>query len=268
MKYLKTSIVGILAAVMLSGCIVSLHPLYTEEDIIFEPDLVGQWTEGEGGGEVLEFQKIWDKRYKLVYTDSDGKENRFLAVLLKVKDQMFLDWRPLAPNEDLRPVPLEVDLKSLTEEELNEYMRPLNREEDLNCVTDFYKDHLLPVHTFYHVKQITPVLQLRTLDGNVFRILMDENPKEISYEKVFTSVLYAVGNEKYAMTSQPKELQEFLIKHLNTQVKNGSSTVGAFEDFADLKRVSAKGNTETEEKKLNTEANASGDSQADSAVPE
>jgi hypothetical protein len=270
MKCLKTSLIGIIVALILSGCIVSLHPLYTEEDIIFEPDLVGQWGDVEGGGEVLEFQKIWNKQYKLVYTDGDGKENRFLAVLLKVKNQMFLDWRPLAPREDLRPVPLEVDLKSLTEEELNQYRRPLDREENLNCVTDFYKDHLLPVHTFYHIKQITPTLKLRALNGDVFRRLMQENPEEIRYEEVFTSGRDAASDRKYAMTSQPKELQKFLFKHLNTQIKSasGNELENAFEDFATLKRISTENATETEEKALNTDADASSDSQSGSAVPE
>ena len=265
MKYIKTSLVGILVALMLSGCIVSLHPLYTEEDIIFEPDLIGQWSEGEGKG-TWEFQKVWDNKYKLVHTDKEGKEGRFLAILLKVKDQIFLDLQPLHRDDDLRPLAPEEDLKAMTEEQFDEYTEPLNREEVLNS---FYKEHLLPVHTFYHIKQITPVLQLRTLNPRVFRGLMDENPKKIHYENVSKRPGDNMEKTYYVLTSQPKELQEFLIKHLNTQVidEDNKTPEGAFVDFADFKRVSAKGNTETEEKKLNTDANASGDSQTSSVVP-
>ena len=47
---------------LLSGCIVrSLHPLYTDENVIFEEGLVGQWME-EGSKEVWEsgaLQTFW-----------------------------------------------------------------------------------------------------------------------------------------------------------------------------------------------------------------
>ena len=275
MKYLKTSLVGMLAALMLSGCIVSLHPLYTKKDIIFEPDLIGQWSykgEGERKG-TWEFQKLWDNKYKLVHTDEDGKEGRFLAILLKVKDQMFLDLQPLHRDDDLRPLGPEEDLKAMPREEVREYAQPLNREEVLNS---FYKQHLLPVHTFYHVKQITPVLQFRTLNPTVFQGLMDESPKEIHYENVSTRPLHNMAETYYVMTSQPKELQEFLFKHLDTRVnvqtglpnKPSKRSEGAFTDFSEMHRIFPEGATKTKEKELNTDADASSNSQSDSTVPQ
>ncbi|MCI5125623.1 MAG: hypothetical protein D3925_14400 [Candidatus Electrothrix sp. AR5] len=269
MKYLKTSIIGFFVAIMLSGCIVSLHPLYTKKDIIFEPDLVGQWTEGEGKGK-WEFQKIWNKRYKLVHTDKDGEEGRFLAVLLKVKGHMFLDLRPLAPKEDLRPLSPEEDTLTMNLEELREYMQPLDLEEDLK-LNSLYKWHLLPAHTFYHVKQITPALQFRALNPTGFMALLDKNPEEIRYEEVSMNDLGVMDSEiMYALTAQPKELQEFLVKHLNTKVtgKFDNKPEGVFTDFRNMHRISAEDDTETEKNKLNTDSNTSGNSQSDSAVPE
>ena len=275
MKYLKTSLIGIIVALMLSGCIVSLHPLYTKKDIIFEPDLIGQWSyKGEGDRKgTWEFQKLWNNRYKLVHTDKDGKEGRFLAILLKVKDQMFLDLQPLHRNADLRPLGPEEDLKAMTREELREYAQPLNREEVLNS---FYEGHLLFAHTFYHVKQITPVLQFRGLDPRVFQRLMDESPKEIHYEDVSTRPRDKAAKTYYVMTSQPKELQEFLVKHLDTRVnvqtglpnKPSKRSEGAFTDFSEMHRISPEGATKTKEKELNTDADASSNSQSDSTVPQ
>ena len=42
---------------LLSGCIVrSLHPLYTDENVIFDTRLIGQWAE-EGSKEIWEFSQ-------------------------------------------------------------------------------------------------------------------------------------------------------------------------------------------------------------------
>ena len=227
MKYLKTSLVGIFVAVMLSGCVFSLHPLYTEKDVIYSSDLVGQWSEVEGEGK-WQFQKDYDMyQYEVVHTDKDGKEGHFYAVLLKVGDHIFLDMQPEDPERFLD------DFK----------------------VNNDYAYLLLPVHTFYHVKQITPVLQLRALDVGWLDEFLRENPKAVRHERT-DKRLYRLN---ILLTAEPKELQEFLIKHFNTE--------DAFEDFMKLKRVSAKGNTETEKKELNTDANASGDSSSDNALP-
>ena len=36
-----------LLAVLLGGCVPSLHPLYTEKEIVFEEKLLGVWTQSE-----------------------------------------------------------------------------------------------------------------------------------------------------------------------------------------------------------------------------
>ena len=36
-----------LLAVFLGGCVLSLHPLYTEKDLIFEEKLLGTWAKND-----------------------------------------------------------------------------------------------------------------------------------------------------------------------------------------------------------------------------
>jgi len=46
MKYITTVlIIGI--ALVASACVPSLHPLYTDKDLIFEPALLGEWVEAK-----------------------------------------------------------------------------------------------------------------------------------------------------------------------------------------------------------------------------
>ena len=75
---------------LLSGCIVqSLHPLYTDEDVIFDTRLIGQWSE-EGSKEIWEFSRLDKKRYRcVVYVDEDEK-GMLEAHLLTISGKMFL----------------------------------------------------------------------------------------------------------------------------------------------------------------------------------
>jgi len=158
---------------MLAGCIPSVHPLYTDDDLIYDPSLIGQWADKDGK-EAWTFKKSADKEYKLVYVDEKGKKGEFVVHLLKVGNRKFLDLYPADP--------------------------------DLNQ-NDFYKCHLLPVHTFIRVQQIEPTLQMAMLKPDWIKKILRKNPGAIHHETVDDSIL---------LTAQPKEMQAFLIKHDNT----------------------------------------------------
>ena len=142
---------GLLALV--SGCLPSLHPLYTDKDLIFMPGLVGQWAE-EDSKETWHFEKAGDNKYELTHTNGNGRKGEFEVHLLKVDGYMFLDLFP----------------------------KTSERKEN-----EFYTGHFLPTHTFLHVRQIEPTLQMRFLDAQWF--------------------------EKRVLTDRPKAMQEFFIKH-------------------------------------------------------
>ena len=99
----------------MTGCIPSVHPLYTEQDLIFDRLLVGVW-DGEDGKETWTFTRSGENAYTLRFVDGKGKAGQFSVHLLKVGDRRFLDLCPADPD------------------------LPQN---------DFYKFHLLPVHSFF-----------------------------------------------------------------------------------------------------------------------
>jgi hypothetical protein len=181
---------GLALLSMLSGCIPSLHPLYTEKDLIFEPALLGHWAEAEPK-DMWHFEKTGEKRYRLTHTDRDGKTGRFEARLLRIRNEMFLDLFPEKPK--------------LVE-------------------SDFLKQHFLPTHAFIHVRQITPVLQMRILQLEWLRAILKEDPSAIRHEEL-------VRADRIVLTAPPLELQEFLLKHL--------SRAGAFDDLGAMRRVPA-----------------------------
>ena len=167
-KFIQTAALGFLF--ILSGCIPSVHPLYTEQDLVFDSALVGEWS-GKEGKETWTFTKGAERDYKVTYMDEKGKKGEFVVHLLKVAESRFLDFYPVDP-----------DLKE----------------------NDFYQIHLFPVHTFTRVQPIGSTLQMAMLNPDWLKKFLQENPAAVRHEKVDGSVL---------LTAQPKELQEFLMKH-------------------------------------------------------
>ncbi len=165
--------IGALLLILMAGCVRSLHPVYTDQDVIFDEKLVGCWSE-ENSEESWEFSKQNEKNYQLVYTVG-GQSGTFDVHLFKIEGELFLDLFPKPPE------------------------LPLN---------DFFKSHLFPVHTFAHIKQIEPTLQMRFPDPDWIQKLVTERPKEIRYEKI---------DRELVVTASTKEMQAFWLKHLDTE---------------------------------------------------
>jgi hypothetical protein len=83
---------GLIITVM-SGCITSLNPLYTDKDIIFKKELIGTWQDSKTN-ESWTFEKWEENGYKLVHKE-EGEQATFRAVLVKIGDYMFLDLYPM-----------------------------------------------------------------------------------------------------------------------------------------------------------------------------
>jgi hypothetical protein len=115
---------------LLSGCIPSLNPIYTEKDIIFNEKVVGIWSSGEST-ETWDLQRRDEKSYQLTYTDREGKRAQFVAHLAMVEGTRFFDIFP-EPGEAVKP--------------------------------GFYRIHQVPIHTIYLVKEVGEKVVLSAID--------------------------------------------------------------------------------------------------------
>ena len=86
---------------------------------------------------------------------------------------------------------------------------------------DFYKEHFLPTHTFALVSQTAPTVQISFLEPEWLRKFLVKKPTALRHAKMEDEIL---------LTASPKELQKFLLDHLNTE--------GAFAKPISLKRKS------------------------------
>lgn len=173
---MKRILVIISAVCFIVGCIPSLHPLYTEKDLIFEKSLVGTWAD-ENPENTWTFSQSGEKEYKLIYAE-DGKPGEFVAHLLKIKDKMFIDLYPAEP--------------------------------ELKTDNGFYKAHLIPAHTFMLVKQIEPTLQMAFLNPDTLKKIIEKDPKAVKHEKL------GKDDDRDIFTASPNELQEFILKNIDT----------------------------------------------------
>jgi len=176
--YMKTRIWIILTslAVMLSGCIPSVNPFYTEKDLVFEPRLVGEWQEKDTTGqpEVWKFAKEGANHYKLLITDKEGKQGEFEAHLFRLKQEQFLDLKPsechFATNQ--------ADLVAI-------------------C--------MIPGHLLVRVSQFEPDLKLAFIDSDWLEKYLTNNPSALAYHREDKSGI---------LTAQTADLQRFVLQHL------------------------------------------------------
>ncbi|MEN6333091.1 MAG: hypothetical protein ABFE01_02460 [Phycisphaerales bacterium] len=184
-----------LGAILLAGCapIVSLHPLFTKENIVFEEKLVGTWVKDVNNPEVIwKFSRLdesaakgllepWKdvitKFYGLDITDQDGRKGSFAACLVKLGDRMFLDVfadRFPSGEQDVEKAPL--------------------------AYNAFF---FVPVHTFIRVDSIGDQLAIHVTDDDRFKELIQAVPTPVKHEIV---------DDRPVLTASTNELQEFVTK--------------------------------------------------------
>jgi len=209
------------AAVLLAGCITSLHPFYTEENLIFDPSLLGTWVviDPETGREEAEDGMTWtftqsgEKGYDLIVTEKEFVLGELLGPLM---DQFVetitsaLTGKQGAPSQ-----PPDASGKKSEPGEPAEFEARLFRIEKsvfMDIIPSgkaaikntFYLMHTVPVHTLWRVSIKKREVRLEMLDSKWFE-------KMIEQKKV--TVGYAVSDDRYVLTASTEELQKFLLQY-------------------------------------------------------
>ena len=182
------------ALLIAAGCVPSLHPIYTADDVVFDEALLGTWADPDSD-ETWAFSRseTKDNAYRLVYTEEDGS-GAFLTHLVKIGDELFLDLFPEEPTLE---------------------------------ANDFYKAHLMLAHTFLHVRQIKPKLQLAYLDPEWVEEHLSQHPTALKHE-----IVALPKDQRIVFTASTDDLQAFHVKHLKTD--------GAYDDASEpMHRVDA-----------------------------
>ncbi|MEM7102709.1 MAG: hypothetical protein AAF502_06190 [Bacteroidota bacterium] len=192
---------SVLVILILQGCIPSLHPLYTKNDLVSYDKVLGQWGNSDEG-EIWTFEMLADKdidfaaeaidlpdmskAYYLSIESNSGK-NDFVVHFVKLKDNVFADFFPVKGSSEK---------------------------------SDFFNLHMISAHTFAHASFNEGNLSLHMMDQDELKKAIRENRVRIRHEKT---------SQGYILTASTKELQQFVTKYADHE--------GAFESELNLERM-------------------------------
>jgi hypothetical protein len=146
MKRIACSLLAATAALLLGCVVTSVHPFYTEKDLVFEPALVDDWIKEvkDGPDEVWKFEKSPTEGYRLTLIE-ERQATVLETHLFKLQGQLFLD---IASME-----------------------------------RDY---HVIPPHYLLKVSHITPTLRMSELNHDWLKGLVKTNPSVIRHHLVRT----------------------------------------------------------------------------------
>lgn len=121
----------LLAAVCLTACVTSLHPLYTNAELVEEPALVGLWAD-TSSKETWSVSAAKDRSYRAVVFDGE-KTAAYVVHLVRLGDSLFLDVYP--------------DKSALSG-------------------LDAYGSNFLPAHSFFRVLEVKPRLKIAAISDD------------------------------------------------------------------------------------------------------
>ncbi len=182
----------ILATVLLAGCVHSLYPLFTDEESIFEPKLVGSWPQNPE--ETWTFTRSGDNTYlvhipqkvfnpDLFSPGVPGDTGVFEGRLGRLGNELFLD---LFPSEG----------KSST---LSLYRGVKN---------DFYNWHFIPTHSIMRVRFVNDSLHLAILDNTWLKKMIDDKRVSIPHGRI---------KDEIFLTASTKELQSLVAEYASNE---------------------------------------------------
>jgi hypothetical protein len=190
---MKTRIILLLclAIFILQGCLVkSLHPFYTEKDIIYKKELLGQWTDKDSATwEIRQHMRttgilkpqVPDESYEISLTDNKGTSH-FLAHLFKLEGQAYLDFLPT----------------------------------DIACGNDLAGVHLVAAHSLARVDFSGGRITISWYNEDWLVDLFNKNKIRIAHERVpYDPDLKGSGSMEVILTARTEELQKFIIKYGN-----------------------------------------------------
>ena len=145
MRLLKASILLVLV-----GCVPSLHELYTDQTLVFDPSIAGQWHDTDGTQWEIA-ANAEEKNYTITIHESEQTQSKLLAHLVEIEGHRFFD---LYPAKDAA-------IKT----------------------GDWIKAHLIAGHLFLKVETADSKLALAAMNPQTIDTLLKENPRLVKHER-------------------------------------------------------------------------------------
>ena len=182
-----------LGLVLLNGCLTTLHPIFTEKDLVFDPRLAGNWKKSKDSSTALYRQantgdleglspalkrnaaRIYIREEK----DSRGRtKSTSYAFMVKLGKYYYMDFYP-------------ADLKTT------------------ELAVEFFAVHYVPMHSIYRIKFAGNYsFDIQQLDAGYLEKLIRNKQVRLKHE--------VTDDGNYLITAPTAELQQYLIKYSDT----------------------------------------------------
>jgi len=193
MRTMKILIISIIGLCMMGCWTISVHPLYTDDDLVFEEALIGTWGDPTGEDEeTWQFEKADNDSYRLIVRDTDTDhspddpledcyarldidprtDGAFEAHLLKLDEYLFLDLYPEEPE----------------------------------IGNEVYLSHVIPAHSFMKIEIAGDTLKLAFFDTEWLEESIEEGQLDIEY---------AERDDFYVLTSSTNKLQKLIMENMD-----------------------------------------------------
>ena len=179
-----------LGILILEGCLTTLHPIFTEKDLVFDPRLTGNWKKTKDGSIVTyrqatvkdlqtlspALQRNANKIYLLEEKNEQNKTmSAYYAFLVKLGKYYYLDYYPAGVKDNL-------------------------------SANGFFTAHFTPMHSIYRVKFNGDLsFNLQQLDGGYLENLIRNKKIRLRHE--------VTEDGSYVITAPTEELQQYLVKY-------------------------------------------------------
>ena len=180
-----------LVILLFTGCLTTLHPIFTEKDLVYKPELIGNWNitkddNKDGSAEIQSLEKtvelpgkissIRNKGYLITYKDKGNEiTGSYIAFLARIGKHLYFDYYP---------VPLETEKKA----------------------DEFYMQHFVKMHTPYRVNILkNGGFELNQLESSYLGKLIEEKKIRIRHE--------INSDDKAVITASTEELQQYILKY-------------------------------------------------------
>ena len=186
-KIILTSAFALLL-IFLSGCLTTLHPIFTEKDLAYDPKLIGTWKTEDRRVVITNLatentvelpgniSSIKQQGYLISYQRENGEiTERYIAFLARIGKHLYFDYFPASKKEDRK-------------------------------IDEFFEVHFVKMHTSYRVEILKDgSYELSRLDEAFVTKLIDEKKIRISHE--------TDADNNNVITASTKELQQYLLKY-------------------------------------------------------
>ncbi len=190
-------VTGLLIALLLQGCIVrSLRPFYHDEDIVFQKELIGTWTD-QDKSEWRIHENPFKKGSYEIHLKEKSREVAMMGVLFEVGGDLYLD---VVPFEDNLQEVLLFDL------------------------------HLVPTHSVAKVVSMEPTsVTIKWFNEAWLSTLFEQKKIRISHVVVPDAKNNSEKEGSYLLTATTDELQAFLQKYGREEAAfDGENSVKVF----------------------------------------